>query len=87
MIINSYRTFQQDCKLVKEAGGDWWRVEIIPEQGGAGLETGSCVGLVSGGGEETAGHFNYSPSACPRLVIKVSQGLTSLINIPLISQY
>ena len=52
MIINSYRTFQQDCKLVKEAGGDWWRVEIIPEQGGAGLETGSCVGLVSGG-EET----------------------------------
>ena len=53
MIINSYRTFQQDCKLVKEAGGDWWRVEVIPEKGGAGVETGSCVGLVSGGGEET----------------------------------
>ena len=37
-------------------------VEIILEKGGAGVETGSCVGLVSGGGEETAGHFNYSPS-------------------------
>ena len=61
MIINSYRTFQQDCKLVKEGGGDWWRVEIIPEKGGAGLETGSCVGLVSGGGNFC--HFNYSPSA------------------------